>query len=194
MSTLPIDRLLGRSKTPRHFHGADGLSVAIVFSRSPHKLDELFAAMNKSFLAKNNNVNFNTNDEARFFEIMNEIYVDHPIHFGSNSHWASINERRSTPVPSAVTRVFRSNPEAARALLEEMAHWANQGTKTLKGTRMEDYAVLKLVEKMRASPEKVMQFIGACYNAGEYHSAAIALQHAQELALQTAKRIAEIAK
>jgi len=194
MSTLPIDRLLGLSKTPRRIQGADGLSIALVFALRPHKLDELFAAMNKSFLAKNNNVNFNVEDEVRFFEIMNELYVDHPIHFGSNSHWASINERRSTPVPRAVTRVFRANPEAARALLEEMAHWANQGTKSLKGTRMEDYAVLKLVEKMRASPEKVMRFIGACYNAGEYHSAAIALRRSQELALQTAKRIAEMTK
>lgn len=180
-----VDLILGSKRGQQRIDGADGLSVALVFSRNRNVLEKLEAAVDKKR-------EFTAADSARFTEIMNELFYDSQIHFGSNSHWLSIRslDDKDDPVPRGVTTVFRYNPEAARALLEEMAHsWTSDEAKTLGNTGMTNEAVLKQVEALRASPENVMRFIGARYAAGHYRQAAMALLRAQSLARNMAKKI-----
>lgn len=180
-----VDAILGSKRGQPRIDGADGLSVALVFSRNRAALERLEAALDKQR-------EFTAVDTARFTEIMNELYYDSPIHFGSNSHWLAIRSAndRDDPVPRAVARVFRRNPAAARALLEEMARsWTSDDAKTLGNTGMTNETVLKQVEAMRAAPENVMRFIGARYAAGRHHQAALALRHAQRLARAMVKTI-----
>lgn len=180
-----VDFILGSKRGQQRIDGADGLSVALVFSRNRVALEKLEAAVDK-------NKEFTAVDSARFTEIMNELFHDSVIHFGSASHWQSIRslDDKDDAVPRGVAVVFRSNPAAARALLEEMARsWTNDDAKTLGATGMTNEAVLKQVEAMRAEPEKVMRFIGARYAAGRHRQAAMALHHAQHLARTMAKTI-----
>jgi hypothetical protein len=186
---LHIDKVLGKGKAIKRIDGADGLSVALIFSRNrdQRKLQLLEAAIDSER-------NFVVDDTKRFREIMDELYYDSLIHFGSNNHWLAMrNSENYSPVPQGVSQLFPRNPEAARILLEEMANeWAGDEAKTIGNTPMTNAAVLAQVTAMRASPEKVMIFIGSRYKSGHFKQAALAFRHAQKLAIKfAAKYIAE---
>jgi len=190
--SLLIDRVL-KTKRPMpfpHLKGADGLSIALIFSHNPRALEQLQRKIDAEH-------KFTVGDALRFNEIMQEIYYDSKSHFGNNTVWLSLRtpETATELVDPEITKRFPKNPEAARALLEEMARsWAKSSSATVGNFEMTEEAVKKQVEMMRADPEKVMRFIGSRYLAGRYKDAAIALQHSRRLAISTARKYLAKAK
>jgi hypothetical protein len=178
---LEIVKILGRGRALKRVKGADGLTVALTLSKSNAKLQqlEILIAGERKFMVA---------DTRRFNAIMNELFYDDVIHFGSNNHWLALrkSERLSTAIPSGVAKIFKQNPEAGRFLMAEMASkWASGDAKESGDITMTRDAILKAVEAMRASPEAVMRFIGSRYAIGRYREAAIAFRHAQRLGYQT---------
>jgi hypothetical protein len=122
---------------------------------------------------------------------MKESYRDSAIHFGSNTHWRIVRDslkkkKRDTDVPVGVTRVFGRNPEAARLMLEEMAHsWVNPNKHRPEFYfSMTKQAVLSTVLMLRGRLEELLEFIGTRYAVGDRHLAALAFKHALDLARQ----------
>lgn len=183
--SLLIDRIL-KSKRDKPFEqlkGADGLSIAQVFQHNQVTLERLERAIDPES-------RFTIADSIRFKEIMAETFYDSKNRFGSRAAWNELllKDARRTPVDPEIEKRFPKNPEAARALLEEMARsWASDEAVTMGNFEMTEAAVKKQVEKMRADPDKVMRFIGARYKAGRYKDAAVALQHSRRLALNAAR-------
>jgi hypothetical protein len=178
--SLVVDRILGRSIAARRVRGSDSLSVADVLERRPKMLQQLEYAVDKDEL-------FTDKDTRRFNEIMHENFRDSPIHFGSNTHWKVLRSvaKRNKEVPAGVSRVFGRNPEAACALLEEMAHsWTDPTSRSRQYFSMTKAAVLKQVEMLRADRAALLCFIGSRYAIGEYRQAAMAFKHALKLANQ----------
>jgi hypothetical protein len=175
-----------RSVPFAQLEGGDGLSVSRVFSHNKNTLARLLV-----IVSAESEIAFTTADIKGFYNRMDEVFYDSKSHFARADHWFALRAKyeKSPLVDPNITVHFKKNPEAARALLEEMARsWASDDAATTGNIDMTRQAVRMQVDKFRAEPEKLMAFIGSRYAAGRYGDAALALKYSRRRALATAKK------
>lgn len=170
-----------------HLDAAGGLSITRVFQNNSDALDRLINAIEQYA-----EFPFTSDDIRRFYEVMSEVFYDSKSHFGTSAQWLEMRAAEAEDdalVPPEITQIFPKNPEAARAILEEMANsWAEDDAATTGNVEMTPKAVRQQVDKLRKEPEKLMTFIGGRCAAGRYKDAALALRYSRRRALETAKK------